>query len=196
MGGFAFDSDQDNGGQEFLPGSPSLRFTSHAILMLAKLDKLPNLSSAEISDKSKADGLAKTLVCLQATWMLAQSVGRLAAGLPVTLLEVNTIGHCVCSLIIYLIWWNKPLQVLEPSTLSGDWMRGFTSYAYMRSQMHKETIGDVSDLWNHRKKKYQNTQVFGTEMGRLAYVVWENRRGSQDFSMPHPLPPNGRTSWP
>jgi hypothetical protein len=183
MGGFAFDSNLDNDGQEFIPGSPCLRFTSHAIFLLAKLDKLPDVSSADISDKSKADELAKALVCLQATWMLLQCIGRLAARLPITLLEINTIGHCFCALIIYLLWWNKPLQVREPIVLNGKWMRGFTSYSYMRSDMHSESRGDVSDIRNGLDIWYQNQQAFENEMARLHYIACENREENQDSGM-------------
>ena len=173
MGGFAFDCDFDNGGEEFIPGSPSLRYTSHAILLLAKLDRLPNISTADISDKSKADGLAKTLVCLQASWMLLQCIGRIASNLPITLLEINTIGHCFCALVIYLIWWNKPLHVLEPIVLTGDWMRGFTSYAYMGSSMLTERFMDISNIWADRVPSKRKDVVFKTELARLQFIDWE-----------------------
>lgn len=187
MGGFAFDSDAGNSGQDFLPGSPRLHFTSHAILHLAKLNKLPNVSSADISDKSKADGLAKSLVCLQASWMLLQCIGRLAAKLPITLLEINTVGHCFCTLIIYLIWWNKPLNVLEPITVNDEFMRGFTSYAYMRSPLHVESMGDISELWDNRNRKYHKKTAFKTEIERLCYVPWENEQQCENPGMSNPL---------
>jgi hypothetical protein len=173
VGGFAFDTAADNGGQDFIPGSPSLRFTSHAIVLLAELDKLPNVSIADIKDKSKADGLAKTLVCLQATWLILQCAGRLASRLPITLLEINTIGHCFCALLIYLIWWNKPLHVIEPIHLTGDWMRGFTSYSYMRSNMRYETPRDMWDMGNSSPRKYEKKSYFHTEFSRLAIITWK-----------------------
>ena len=37
---------------------------------------LPNLSEAEIRSKSKANGLAKTIVCVQALWFIAQCLTR------------------------------------------------------------------------------------------------------------------------
>lgn len=188
MGGFAFDSALDNDGQEFLPGSPSLRFTSHAVHMMARFDKLPDVSSAEISDKSKADGLAKALVCLQATWMLLQTVARLAAGLPITLLEINTIGHCFCALIIYLIWWNKPLHVLEPIVLKGLWMRRFTSYSYMQSDMHVESLGGVFDTQGQEGRDFRTSRAFRSEWERLHPVEWVDLSENQNSGMLHPSP--------
>ena len=37
---------------------------------------LPNLSEEEIQSKSKANGLAKSLVCIQALWFIAQCITR------------------------------------------------------------------------------------------------------------------------
>ena len=42
----------------------------------AWLDKIPDLSEAEIKSKSKANGLAKFLVCIQASWFAAQCLTR------------------------------------------------------------------------------------------------------------------------
>ncbi|KAI5808466.1 hypothetical protein DFH27DRAFT_459108, partial [Peziza echinospora] len=55
-------------------------------------------------DRSKTDWLAKAMVCLQASWIIIQCVVRKAEGLPVTLLEINTVMHVVCALLMYLLW--------------------------------------------------------------------------------------------
>lgn len=60
---------------------------------LAKGGVIPDVAQEDIEDKSKADGLAKMLVLLQASWLLLQVFGRLLAHLPVTLLEVNTVAR-------------------------------------------------------------------------------------------------------
>lgn len=45
---------------------------------------------SEIRDKSKANSLAKLLVCLQASWFMLQCITRVAMSLSITLLEVCT----------------------------------------------------------------------------------------------------------
>ncbi|KAK3353859.1 hypothetical protein B0T25DRAFT_454831 [Lasiosphaeria hispida] len=60
--------------------------------------------SDNILDKSKSDWLAKLFVCIQAFWFCTQCVSRISEGLPITLLELNTFGHSVCVLLIYVIW--------------------------------------------------------------------------------------------
>jgi hypothetical protein len=79
---------------------------------------LPDLSKEGIRDKSKANGLAKFLVCVQAIWFIAQTVGRLTTDLPISLLEMNTLLHAFCCLLIYLAWWHKPLDIEEPHVIN------------------------------------------------------------------------------
>jgi len=45
--------------------------------------------------------------------MLVQTIARAASGLPITLLELNTIAHVLCAVCMYAIWWHKPQNVAE-----------------------------------------------------------------------------------
>ncbi|KAK0627965.1 hypothetical protein B0T14DRAFT_475183 [Immersiella caudata] len=95
--------------------------TPAGIRLLSFVGRLPNVDEAQVRDKSKADWMAKSIVCVQATWMVAQVVGRLIERLPVSLLEINTCGHVVCAFALYLLWWSKPLDIQDPSILeNGD----------------------------------------------------------------------------
>ena len=83
MGGLAFDIPEN------IPESKKF-FSSHSketwFISLAGIqllleqaeyrDILPNLSVEEIESRSKANGLAKTLVCIQALWFIAQCITR------------------------------------------------------------------------------------------------------------------------
>lgn len=110
MGGFVIDLDA-----EFITSQPRfvervnrLTFTPRGIALLARCGCLPQISQSDILDKSKTDGLGKGLACLQAFWILMQVCTRIAAGLPITLLEVITLGHVLCALVMYTLWWHKP----------------------------------------------------------------------------------------
>lgn len=37
--------------------------------------------------------------------------------IPISLLELNTFGHAVCALLIYVLWWDKPFEVDYPTVL-------------------------------------------------------------------------------
>ncbi|KAI9172593.1 hypothetical protein HJFPF1_02099 [Paramyrothecium foliicola] len=94
-----------------------LTLSAEGTRLLSFIGALPEVSLPQIKDKSKADGLAKSVVCIQALWMVAQVIGRLVISLPVSLLEINTCGHVVCALVLYLLWWSKPFDILDPLVL-------------------------------------------------------------------------------
>ena len=137
MGGFTFgvDSFCTSEGVPFIPNCDRLALTARGVALLARCGHLPNIHKEDIVDKSKADGLAKALACLQAGWMVVQVIGRVVFSLPVTLLEVNTLGHVLCALVIYLLWWHKPRLVHESTKLEGEWAKSLCAYMYMSSQI-------------------------------------------------------------
>ena len=79
--------------------------------------EIPFISSKAIAYKSKANHLAKSIVCIQVLWFCTQFFGRWAKGLPATLLELNTVVHSICALLIYITWWDKPLDIDEPTVI-------------------------------------------------------------------------------
>ena len=68
----------------------------------------------EIKDKGKSDWLAKSLVLLQTSWFVMQCIARAIEHLPITHLEIVTIAYAAMSFVIYIFWWNKPLNVHRP----------------------------------------------------------------------------------
>ncbi|MBE3048490.1 hypothetical protein IMZ48_39510 [Candidatus Bathyarchaeota archaeon] len=54
---------------------------------------------------------------VSASWFCVQCVSRLGQRLPISLLELNTFGHALCTLLIYFMWWNKPLDIEEPEVI-------------------------------------------------------------------------------
>ncbi|RPA85995.1 hypothetical protein BJ508DRAFT_158859 [Ascobolus immersus RN42] len=71
-----------------------------------------------VEDKSKSDGLGKTLVLTQAVWLLIQCIGRAVSHLPIPLLEIHTCLHVLCALGTYIFWWHKPQNVLHPVVIT------------------------------------------------------------------------------
>lgn len=83
-------------------------------------DVLPNITRDEIMDKSKADGLVKLLAVIQAVWFSLQCITRLSQNLTITLLEIHVLGHAICVVLIYLLWWSKPFDVNHATVLTGE----------------------------------------------------------------------------
>ena len=71
-------------------------------------------TEAEIKDKGKSDWLAKSLVLLQTSWFVIQCIARGIKHLPVTHLEIVTLAYAAMNFVIYVFWWNKPLNVNRP----------------------------------------------------------------------------------
>lgn len=106
-GGFAVDS------SGFMPYS-RLTFTPAGLVFLAKLGLLPDEPAEAVADRSKADYVAKVLVCLQAGWFFVQCIGRVAQKLPLTILELHVLVHVLCAFGMYLLWLDKPYDVGSP----------------------------------------------------------------------------------
>lgn len=136
MGGYAFSIESADG--DILP-SPYTRaaLTPAGIMFCLNHEPniLPYISPEQIKDKSKADGLKKTLVCAQATWFCVQCIARLAKSLPLSLLELNTVAHALCTLVIYLSWWHKPLDVEEPTLITDPKFAPILAYMWMTSRI-------------------------------------------------------------
>jgi hypothetical protein len=132
------------GSPRLMDGSITLSLTSAAILRLAQLhpSSIPRLTLQSIRDRSKADSFTKILACVQAGYIIAQVVGRLANNLPVTMLEVNTIGHVFCALIIYSFWLKKPFAVEEPIYIigSGEGCHSYTMADKSSACLYRENV--------------------------------------------------------
>jgi hypothetical protein len=97
--------------QEMLNNGSTI--TPFGALTLAKVGVLPDFEKERIAGRCKADSLGKMLVCIQALWMVLQTITRKVGGLPITLLELNTLAHVTCAVLMYFIWWKKPQNVDE-----------------------------------------------------------------------------------
>jgi hypothetical protein len=120
MEGFAY-----RHGQSFdIPDSelkfPNLILTPAGFLQLARRKILhPGLLDEKtIADRSKANSLAKLLMCAQAFWVVINVIARKANGLPNTLIDLNVVVHVVITIFVYALWWNKPLAVQNPVILN------------------------------------------------------------------------------
>ncbi|KAF8460162.1 hypothetical protein BDZ91DRAFT_664725, partial [Kalaharituber pfeilii] len=102
-----------------------------------------------IKDKSKADNLAKLLVCGQASWMVVQCIARKITGLPVTLLEINTVMHVICALLLYLIWLKKPQEVNVPNNVTDSTPDGVLSLVLsaIRTENLEASLAEKGLYW-------------------------------------------------
>ncbi|KAL8681267.1 MAG: hypothetical protein Q9224_006866, partial [Gallowayella concinna] len=92
--------------------------TPSGLIYLAEKGYFFEIADLDIQDKSKASWLAKGFVLLQITWTFLQCLSRKAVGLPLSVLEVHVLVHAGCALIMYVLWFNKPMDIDEPTDVS------------------------------------------------------------------------------
>ncbi|TFY55950.1 hypothetical protein EVG20_g9126 [Dentipellis fragilis] len=64
-----------------------------------------------LRDRSKADSLAKFIACFQVAWLMIQCLARTVEHLPMTTLELGTVGYALITVMIYGFQWHKPQDV-------------------------------------------------------------------------------------
>ncbi|KAJ6530272.1 hypothetical protein B0H19DRAFT_1041021 [Mycena capillaripes] len=67
-----------------------------------------------IMDKSKGDSLSKGVALAQGLWFVIQCLARVHQGLALAELEVATLAFAVVNVFMWLLWWDKPLDVEQP----------------------------------------------------------------------------------
>lgn len=144
-------------GRDFLPGGRKrVTLTSSGVLELVRVAPhlLPDISLSQITDKSNADQLAKAVITLQASWFAAHCISRIALGMTISLLELNTLAHCVCALIAYFAWWKKPLDISEPTLVDGRDAGIICAGMLMRSELGSNLpVTDAQKSMNPRQRK-------------------------------------------
>ena len=145
MGGFAIDC-ADSSLSFLANGRTRATLTPHGLrfLLLHEPSLVPSITTEDIQDKSKADGFKKFLVCAQAVWFVASCITRIANRLPICLLELNAVAHAACALLIYAMWWSKPLDVGEPTLIKGEKAKMLAAYMWMGSG---DSVGVGCKAW-------------------------------------------------
>ncbi|KAG2340255.1 hypothetical protein BDR05DRAFT_984127 [Suillus weaverae] len=106
MGGFVL----------YVHGEPRATLTPNELERFVRKGyvEMPVITEADIEDRSKGDGLYKCIAILQLAWFVVQLIARTAQGLPVTLLEIDTLGVVAMACIAYGFWWRKPKDIRRP----------------------------------------------------------------------------------
>jgi len=147
MGGFVVDLLDEHGNNEgprFLPADQTrMTLTAEGVQFLLEYDPdlIPDLSKSSITDRLKAGNLNKALLVVQVMWFCTSCISRLANSLPLSLLEVSTVAHAICTLITYALWWNKPHGIDKPTSIRGERAREALALMRMASAEHLYLFG-------------------------------------------------------
>jgi hypothetical protein len=130
MGGFRFEGYSDSitptAGQS--PSTPSTdtltvdvpNFDLFIYIMKHFPDIIPDIPEESITDRAESSSLSKAILVVQVGWFCMNCASRLIQRLPLSLLEVSTAAHAFCTLLVYLVWWSKPLNIAEGKRIKGQ----------------------------------------------------------------------------
>lgn len=91
--------------------------TAFKDLFVAGKLKYPTITKEEIDDRSKGDGISKSLALLQLFWFILQIAIRSHYGLASTFIEWITMALCLICSMMYTFWMDKPFNAHCPVVL-------------------------------------------------------------------------------
>lgn len=170
MGGFAFKHTYRD--EDGLAKSMHSILTVDGFELMRQAEYTPQLTKADVEERSNADVIAKLIVVSQVVWFAIQVVARLASNLTITALEIHTIVHVGCAIIMYILWWHKPYAVNRSVFLLDENERKIGDLFLFDSilrEMHKEAVRE------HEKRRRE---------------YWENSAlANNQILIEHDLPP-------
>lgn len=86
-------------------------FSDFKRLLEMDIIDFPSITKKQINDRSKSDALAKTYAFTQLVWFVIQIIARHYKGLQITQLELTTGALVFVNCIMYVAWFQKPLDV-------------------------------------------------------------------------------------
>ncbi|CAG7853490.1 SubName: Full=Uncharacterized protein {ECO:0000313/EMBL:CCA76217.1} [Serendipita indica DSM 11827] len=185
-------------------GKPIHPLDEFDVCRLIEVGKLVLPTPAELDDKCKSDGLAKFLVIAQTLWFISQCIARKASELPLTELEVITLGYTLLTVAMYIAWWDKPYRVkfpirvyqaLPPRTNEQEELKTDMeiadfwglAFAYVTGTQGELTdlrsmkripmfhSGYISDLWTFSDTSGMLTTIIvGMVFGTVHFLAWSS----------------------
>jgi hypothetical protein len=93
-----------------------------------------------ILNQAASNSLSKALLIVQVAWFCTNCASRLAQRLPLSLLEIFTAAHACCTLLTYIVWWSKPINVAAPTILRGKEARQVHALLSCSDGEYKEAL--------------------------------------------------------
>ncbi|KAF7551984.1 hypothetical protein G7Z17_g4608 [Cylindrodendrum hubeiense] len=172
--------------------SGNLRLSVNGVLQLARLGHFLTIPSSGIDDKSKADTFEKFLIMTQVIWMATQCTVRKSYGLPICLLEIHTLVHVVCALVMFVFWIKKPKDVTDPMPVEPSRFRNIIALM-VQEQFHfrrseeiifypRSRIGEVRPeqsafVWAHQTDLTRRKRLTD-EDHRVLPIEWVRPKGN------------------
>jgi len=116
--------------------------------------RLPEITAAEISDKSKSNVFVKTVAVGQIIWVCAQVIARAAKGLSISQLELAVTAFSICAAITYVFLIQAVQVPCRPISIPGILPRHKPDDFYMQILFFPGIMEPTSQLRNKIPNDY------------------------------------------
>ena len=79
--------------------------------------RIPPISRKSILVRGRLDTLCKFIAVMQIFSFCMGCLLRWINDLSLSILEVSTMGHSVCAVLAYMLWWEKPHSIMTEPTM-------------------------------------------------------------------------------
>jgi len=131
---------------------------------------ITDISRESILDRAESSILSKALLIVQVAWFCTNCASRRFQVLPLSLLEVTTAAHAFCTLITYIVWWPKPLNIAAPTFMK-----------------EKEAL-EVYALLKCSHVEYDEALKMAREMAEMAKETTKEKKRAAGDSLPLTAP--------
>ena len=82
------------------------------------IPQLPNITEAQILDKSKSSPIITGLALVQISWLVIQLIIRAVEKRQSSQIEITALAFAVCALFTYILLWRHPKDVVTPTVIT------------------------------------------------------------------------------
>ena len=126
---------------------------------------ITNIPEETILDRAESSSLSKAVLIVQVGWFCTNCASRLFQRLPLSLLEVSTAAHAFCTLLTYIVWWQKPLNIATPTLLREK----DAQEVYAMLKCSREEYDEALEV--AKKKKAEGDSSAPTRPSRIALAA-------------------------
>lgn len=164
-------------GVQYIVRSKDLR-----TLVAEGIIQLPEISIESIQERSKTDVFARCVTALQVVWFATEKFARLAAHLPICLLELSKLAFIACSAMIGFFWWRKPLDVctstvfIIPPEKEVEFLRIYPQLDFAPNEQDLAEKVAPKEFWtdlnNQHKYKAKHAIWIGSIFNGIHIAAW------------------------
>jgi hypothetical protein len=151
-----------------------------SLLSLVPLDAETLPKNADIDERSKSTLLTKGIALSQLAWFVLNTISRLSEGLPVSLIEVETVSNVFLSTLAFAAWLQNPYGVTKAIIVTAN--RSVLESA-------KDLPLDRNETFSEHENRWAITAIIHEVPTTTTLMIMLTFSGLRAFTLPHGIMP-------